>query len=97
MSAAPAHPARPPPPQPRSPTVARRLQRAAGSSRVQVVALAAARLRTLHLDALVNGSDVPFADQPSKKNGRLALLSRLKSPLSTLIRTLKRNPSLQMP
>jgi hypothetical protein len=36
--------------------VPRRSHRAAGSSRIQVVVLAAARLRALHLDPLVTGS-----------------------------------------
>src|SRR5690242_16050279 len=58
MSAAPTHPARPPPHR-----VASRqplpggFHHAAGSSRVQVVVLAAARLRALHLDPLVTSSD----------------------------------------
>src|SRR5207249_10297056 len=56
MSAAPAHPARPPPGTPVTIPVHRRPHGAAGSSRVQVVVLAAARLRALHLDPLVTGS-----------------------------------------
>jgi hypothetical protein len=50
--------------------VPRRSHRAAGSSRVQVVVLAAARLRALHLDPLITGSSAQRADQPRpKKNG----------------------------
>jgi hypothetical protein len=50
MSAAPLHPARPPPGIAWHPPGFPALHRAAGSSRVQVVVLAAARLRALHLD-----------------------------------------------
>src|SRR5512140_2400635 len=45
--------------------VSRRSHGAAGSSRVQVVVLAAARLRALHLDPLVTGSAAQDADQPT--------------------------------
>jgi hypothetical protein len=70
MSAAPSHPARSPPGRPVTIPVHRRSHRAAGSSRVQVVVLAAARLRALHLDPLVTGSGLSPADQPRrKKNG----------------------------
>ena len=75
MSAAPLHPARPPPGSPDILPISRRfivpaLHRAAGSSRVQVVVLAAARLRALHLDPLITGSGVQPADQPpGTKNG----------------------------
>ena len=56
MSVAPFHAARPPPGRAGHPSGSRRSHRAAGSSRVQVVVLAAARLRALHLDPLVTGS-----------------------------------------
>ena len=70
MSAAPAHPARPPPGHASHHSAHRRSHGAAGSSRVQVVVLAAARLRALHLDPLVTGSGLSPADQPRrKKNG----------------------------
>ena len=65
MSAAPSHPARPPPVNGERP-VARRFHHAAGSSRVQVVVLAAARLRALHLDPLVTDSRRKPADQPPR-------------------------------
>ena len=73
MSAAPLHPARPPPESTMNDLlgerpVARRFHRAAGSSRVQVVVLAAARLRALHLDPLVTSSGEQYADHPPKKN-----------------------------
>ena len=76
MSAAPTHPARPPPGRPVTIPVRRRFHGAAGSSRVQVVVLAATRLRALHLDPLITGSDAPTADQPPKKNSRLAYCPR---------------------
>ena len=62
MSAAPLHPARPPP---GSPDILGfpALHRAAGSSRVQVVVLAAARLRALHLDPLVTASGMQATDR----------------------------------
>ena len=61
MSAAPPHPARPPPGHAgHHPGSSGASHRAAGSSRVQVVVLAAARLRALHLDPLVTGSDAPI-------------------------------------
>jgi hypothetical protein len=75
MSVAPSHTARPPPPRPswgRAATkpVRRRIHCAAGSSRVQVVVLAAARLRALHLDPLLTGSNgQPAGDLLEKKNG----------------------------
>jgi hypothetical protein len=74
MSAAPFHTARPPPRPPATRPGSRRSHRAAGSSRVQVVVLAAARLRALHLDPLVTGSRVQAADQPRRtKNGFVLL------------------------
>ena len=70
MSAAPRPDARPPPDSPGPFPVPRRSHRAAGSSRVQVVVLAAARLRALHLDPLITGSGVQPAGQPPRtKNG----------------------------
>ena len=72
MSVAPSHTARPPPPRPswgRAATtpVRRRIHCAAGSSRVQVVVLAAARLRALHLDPLVIGSEVQPPTNPQEE------------------------------
>ena len=67
MSAAPQPDARPPPDSPGPFPVPRRSHRAAGSSRVQVVVLAAARLRALHLDPLATGSRAQRADQPRRK------------------------------
>jgi len=46
-----------------------------GTLRVQVVVLAAVRLRTLHLDPLVTGSRMQPADQPAEEE-RIAHLSR---------------------
>jgi hypothetical protein len=71
MSAAPAHPARPPPGTPVTIPGYRHPHGAAGSSRIQVVVLAAARLRALHLDPLVTGSDVPSADHPAQEEQRI--------------------------
>ena len=76
MSVAPFHAARPPPRAPVTLPISRRSHRAAGSSRVQVVVLAAARLRALHLDPLVTGSRVQAADQPPRTKNGFALLSR---------------------
>jgi hypothetical protein len=57
MSVAPVHTARPPPGGVRLTfPVSRRPHHAADSSRVQVVVLAAARLRALHLDPLITDS-----------------------------------------
>jgi hypothetical protein len=67
MSAAPAHAARPPPGAPVTIPVHRRSHGAAGSSCVQVVVLAAARLRALHLDPLVTGSG-GATRRPTAKN-----------------------------
>jgi len=53
-----------------------RFQHAAGSSRVQVVVLAAARLRALHLDPLVTGSNVPADDQPAQEKQQIRILPR---------------------
>jgi hypothetical protein len=44
------------------------------------VVLAAARLRALHLDPLVTGSNVPSADHPAQEESGFALLPR---PLSS--------------
>jgi len=62
MSAAPLHPARPPPGVTWHPPGFPALHRVAGSLRVQVVVLAAARLRALHLDPLITGSGVQPAE-----------------------------------
>jgi hypothetical protein len=72
MSAAPLHPARPPPGSLGILPISRRPHRAAGSSRVQVVVLAAARLRALHLDPLITGSGEQPADQPPTTNNGFA-------------------------
>ena len=76
MSAAPLHPARPPPGSPGILPVSRRSHRAAGSSRVQVVVLAAARLRALHLDPLVTGSGDATRRPTAKNEERVCLLPR---------------------
>ena len=60
------------------PSGSRRSHRAAGSSRVQVVVLAAARLRALHLDPLVTGSRAQGADQPRRKKNGLPALPELE-------------------
>ena len=67
MSVAPFHAARPPPRRSVTLPISRRSHRAAGSSRVQVVVLAAARLRALHLDPLVTGSG-GATRRPTAKN-----------------------------
>src|SRR3954449_8715549 len=85
MSAAPAHPARPPPDRSITIPVDRRSHGAAGSSRVQLVVLAAARLRALHLDRLLTGSHAQPADQPRQSEQPRVFRTGLLSVVTLLL------------